>query len=90
MEDLDWPVADYQRVVAVIRPIWNSGTWLYNTQTVYLRSAEATDNDDYRDFQVPLSERQLDHLYGLRVSRQIDSELRRHLEFSRSPTRVAQ
>ena len=30
---------------------------------------QASDNVDYRDSQVPLGERQLDHLYGFRVSR---------------------
>jgi len=29
----------------------------------------ATDNDDYRGIQVRLSERELEHMYGLRVTR---------------------
>jgi len=31
-----------------------------------------SDNDDYRGMQVPLAERELDHLYGLRVIRASD------------------
>ena len=41
----------------------------------------ATDNDDYRGIQVRLNERELDHLYGLRATRQ--SPLTSHNAFSR-------
>jgi hypothetical protein len=33
-----------------------------------------TDNDDYRGMQVPFTERELAHLYGLRVKPRLDRE----------------
>ena len=48
-------------------------TLTYNAQTVQVPDCvtpQASDNDGYRGMQMLLSEREIAHLYGLRVTRQ--------------------